>query len=183
MGKQHEQHPAQTAEHHGAREIRLEKLCRLAAVGLAHKQQHRGGYRRVELHEAIDVDKHYHVKEYVDKTLQPLGHAARQEPQHNADYAHIEEQLVGRKRPCVISALVGHYGISAHDAEHIHEYKESGIAFYRLEDIGEHTSCQIQYFHQILNIFGKITSFYCICNANAPQIECGKDKSHIFYYI
>ena len=56
MGHHEEQHAAHGAQQHVGSDVGREKLARLLAVGLAHQQQHGGIERRLELHEAIDVD-------------------------------------------------------------------------------------------------------------------------------
>ena len=127
MTSDEQEHPSHRTEHHLGREVGAQKLARLPRVGLVDEQQHRGGYRRPEFPEAIDVHDGHTVYYYIYKATNPHPYLAGKEHKQGADDIDVDEEVEIEIAIEVYALDVGQREPLAHHPKQVHGDKEQGV--------------------------------------------------------
>ena len=137
VGEHKQKNKSYWAEEQAPVEICCEKLRCLAAVGLAHEEQHGGRECGAESHKAIHVDDGYGIQYGIHCGTYPSPYLHRDEAEYKANDIDVEEQFCWGKGIRGVPLLVRHFELCACIAQKKHKHEEGEVHTYGCE-----RSCQ-----------------------------------------
>ncbi len=140
MGHGQHQQPPHRREEHLRCEVGVEKLARLAGVGLAYKKKHRRGQRGAKLPKAIHIHHAHGVEHHVERAANPQAHLAGEQREQHAGYVNIEEKLGKQVVVKVGATPMGQRKHGAKNAKNIHRKEKCAVLHDRTQQAAGYSS-------------------------------------------
>ncbi|KXB48383.1 hypothetical protein HMPREF1870_00431 [Bacteroidales bacterium KA00344] len=132
MNQDEQEYPYQGRKQNIGGKIRSQKLACFAAIGLAHKHQHRGGEGGGEFPKTIDIDDGNCIEYDVEQSPHPTAYLSGKEREHDTGQIVGQEQF---KIDILIEGgplMVGQGQYGAQHTQHIHRHEEDAVSHDRL---------------------------------------------------